>query len=121
MGHDAAGAVSLSDTGPDTAGAPSFVYDAPEPVIAGQSWSASAWVSGSVTGDVRIALFWQDSAGDYLGSTESSQAPTGTDGWTDLSVTASPPPGAAYAMVALKSSYNPGTVWFDDVTVEAGH
>jgi hypothetical protein len=86
-------------------------------VVPGQSYTATAWVRGlNATGATRVALAWFDASGAYLGQVESAVLPTGTTGWTLLTAAGVAPAGAAYLQIHLKSAYNRGTAWFDDVT-----
>ncbi len=121
VSHSGAGSVSLSNTSGSPGAVPAYETS---PIIVpthpGQIFRATAWATGSAaTGSNRIAISWFDADRVYLGDTESAHLPSGTTPWTQLTVTSTAPPGAAYEEVHLKSSDNTGTVWFDDVTFSA--
>ena len=121
VSHSGAGSVSLSNTSGSPGAVPAYETS---PIIVpthpGQIFRATGWAMGSAaTGSNRIAISWFDADRVYLGDTESAHLPSGTTPWTQLTVTSTVPPGAAYEEVHLKSSYNTGTVWFDDVTFAA--
>lgn len=118
VSHSGTGSVSLSNTGGTSAAVPAY-QTSPiiVPTYAGQVSTASTWAEGvASTGSNRIAISWFNAQGDYLGQSESAHLPTGNTGWHQLTVKSTPPPGATYEEVSLKSSDNTGTVWFDDAT-----
>jgi hypothetical protein len=78
------------------------------------------WARGQeATGDTRVALAWLDADDNYLGLSQSSALPPGTTKWTKLTAKAKAPPNAATVQVHLKSGYDDGTAFFDDVTFHA--
>ena len=90
-------------------------------VTPGQTLTLSAWARGlGSTGTTRVELRWFAADRSPLGVTDSEPLPTGTVGWTRLSATAQAPPGAAFVALALLTSGDAGTVWFDDVSLAAG-
>ncbi len=92
-----------------------------DPVRAGQTWHAEAWVRGvRVTGSNEIALSWFDINDRWLGQNSSRQVAKGDSDWTRLTVNAVAPPGATSVQLHLKSGDNRGSVWFDDVALSAG-
>ncbi len=118
--HSGAFAAKISQSTGDSSGVPSFTVD---PIIsglvAGRTFTASVWARGSnVTGQTRIALCWFGINNQYLGQVGSAPLPAGTTSWTQLSVSASAPAGAAYVQIDLKSAYNTGAVWFDDISFQ---
>ncbi len=70
------------------------------PAVAGQSFTASAWVrpTGS-TKPAAVQLTWRDSGGGFLSSTVVTAAAT-AGAWQFLTVTANAPAGAAFAQPA---------------------
>ena len=81
----------------------------------GAHYRASVWARGTdATGQSQIAIAWFDAANDFLTNSVSTSLPTGDSRWTELSVDATAPAGAAYAVLSLQSFHNSGTTWFDD-------
>ena len=117
--YSGGGSATLSATGGNSTTVPSFEQTpAAVPVTGASRFTASAWVEGAgVTGTNTVAIAWFSAAGTYLGTASSSALATGDPGWTQLTVTATAPTGAAYDEVHLKSEDNSGTVWFSDVTL----
>jgi hypothetical protein len=118
--HSGGFAAKISQSTGDSSGVPSFTVD---PIIsgpvAGRTFTAGVWARGSnATGQTRIALCWFGINNQYLGQVGSAPLPAGTTSWTQLSVSASTPAGAAYVQIDLKSAYNTGAVWFDDVSFQ---
>ncbi|XVV14925.1 cellulase family glycosylhydrolase [Actinoplanes sp. CA-131856] len=110
------GSVRLARTGKNAAGLPSYRVAPLAPVRPGQTWRAEAWARGTAaTGTTQVALSWFDVNGRWLGGAGSATLPTGTTGWTRLTVAAKAPAGAAGLQLHLKSGANKGSVWFDDV------
>ncbi|WP_111765408.1 cellulase family glycosylhydrolase [Nakamurella deserti] len=68
----------------------------------------------AATGFSRIAVAWFDGA-TYLGSSESVNARNDRSGWQRITVTGRAPAAATSFQIHLKSAYNSGTAWFDDV------
>ena len=68
------------------------------------------------TGTNTLSVSWFNSAGTSLSTTTSAPLPNGALLWTPLYVVTTVPAGAAYAQIALQSTGNTGTVWFDAVT-----
>jgi hypothetical protein len=64
-----------------------------------------------------LSIAWFDASNDYLSHTTSAPLPSGSSTWTELSVDATAPAGAAYAVLYLQSNGGAGTVWFDDAAV----
>ncbi len=119
--HSRFGSVALSDTRGSPAAEPAYeTSPIVVPTHPGEAFRLTAWAKGSsATGSNCIAISWFDADQVYLGQAQSAQLPSGSSGWGLLTVTSVAPPGAAYEEVHLKSSYNTGTVWFDDVTFTA--
>ncbi len=73
------------------------------PVVAGQSWAASAYFRAAAT--VRtcsLTINWYDSAGASTGSpTVGSGVANTTSGWTQATVAGTAPAGAAYAAIVV--------------------
>jgi hypothetical protein len=113
-----AGSVRFTGTTRTGAGLPSLRTSPVTPVQPGLRWHAEAWAKGQdLTGTTEIALSWFDANDKWLGQTQSKPLPTGTTGWTKLTVDATAPAGAAGVQLHLKSGDNKGTVWFDDVAL----
>jgi hypothetical protein len=53
----------------------------------------------------------------YISQNESVVANTRTIGWQQLTISGDAPVGATIVQVHLKSANNPGTSYFDDVSV----
>lgn len=84
----------------------------------GEKLQATVWAEGSeVTGSNLLSIAWFDASNDYLSHTTSAPLPSGSSTWTELSVDATAPAGAAYAVLYLQSNGGAGTVWFDDAAV----
>jgi hypothetical protein len=110
--------VSLTNTGKSASGSPSYRVAPITAVQPGQKWHAEVWARGNATtGTSQIALSWFDNNGRWLGGASSPWLPTGTTGWTKLTVDATAPAGTASLQTHLKSGANTGTVWFDDVAM----
>jgi hypothetical protein len=87
--------------------------------VPGRSETASVWSRGKdATGDTKLVLAYFAESGALMGEASSSLLPVGTTTWTKLSITASPPRGAATLEICLQSAYDKGAVWFDDVTYD---
>ena len=117
--HSGKWAVSFTSTGKSAAGnVPSYRVAPIAAVWSAQKWHGEVWARGSkATGDSQIALSWFDINDKWLGGVSSPNLPTGTTGWTKLSVDGTAPAGSASMQVHLKSGANDGTVWFDDVAI----
>ncbi|MEU4242143.1 glycosyl hydrolase [Actinoplanes sp. NPDC026619] len=112
--------VSLTNTGKNASGTPSFRVSPIAPVSSNQKWHVEAWVRGNAaTGTTQIALSWFDINDKWLGGVASAALPVGTTNWTKLTVDGVAPAGSASMQIHLKSGENKGTVWFDDVVVSA--
>lgn len=81
-------------------------------VVAGRVYAASAWGRGA--GTTTLALEWYDRDARRIGSVASAPL-AATLGWAQLTVSATAPPGAAFAEVVLETRGNPAAVWLDDV------
>jgi Cellulase (glycosyl hydrolase family 5) len=118
VGHGAPGSAKLSGTVTGADPIPAF-YTTPvvQPTRQGETFRLSAWVGGvGATGTNRVAISWFADDNGFVRESDSPAAPHGSFPWTELTVTAQVPPGAAYAEVRLQSDGNSGTVWFDDVS-----
>ncbi len=117
-GQDGGGAVRISHSTGSSLQTPAFHLVPPDAwVTAGHRYTLSAWARGqNATGVIGVAIAFFDNNGDYLGGQQSASLPTGTTGWMRLSVTALAPAGASYVALHLKSAFNTGAVWFDDVS-----
>ncbi|WP_433367610.1 cellulase family glycosylhydrolase [Actinoplanes sp. CA-142083] len=112
--------VTLTNTGKNSAGSPSFRVAPITPVQPGQKWHGEVWAKGNAaTGATQIALSWFDINDKWLGGGSSVSLPAGTTGWTKLAIDGVAPAGSASMQIHLKSGANTGTVWFDDVLVTA--
>lgn len=100
----------------DSTGCPAL-YAAPlTGVQTGVRYRASAWVRGrDAQGTSKVVLVWSDGQGRFVGQNESSSVPAGSSSWTLLSVSATPPEGAAAVEINLKVCSNSGATWYDDV------
>jgi len=100
---------------------PAFYVTPSITIIPGAAYTATVWARGqNATGGTRIALSWWSGSNVWLGQAESAWLPSGTTRWTKLIVRTIAPASAAHVQIHLKSSYNSGTVWFDDVTFTGG-
>jgi hypothetical protein len=116
--HGGKWAVSLTNTGKNASGSPSFRVAPITPVQSGQKWHGEVWARGNAaTGQSQIALSWFDANDKWLGGASSAALATGTTNWTKLVVDGVAPAGSASMQIHLKSGENSGTVWFDDVLV----
>ncbi|AEV87784.1 glycosyl hydrolase [Actinoplanes sp. SE50] len=118
VAHSGSGSVKFTGTSHTDDGLPAIRTAPVTPVQPGLRWHAEAWAKGqNLTGTTQIALSWFDANDRWLGQTSSRALPTGTTGWTKLTVDATAPAGAAGVQLHLKSGNNRGTAWFDDVTM----
>jgi len=119
--HSTFGSVTLSNTRGGAAAEPAYeTSPIVVPTHSREAFRATVWAKGSsATGSNCIAISWFGADRAYLGQSQSAPLPPGNSEWQLLGVTSVAPPGAAYEEVHLKSSYNTGTVWFDDVTFTA--
>ncbi|BCY14113.1 cellulase family glycosylhydrolase [Actinoplanes sp. L3-i22] len=118
MARTGAGSIRFNGTSRTDTGLPSLRTSPVTPVQPGYRWHAEAWAKGqNLTGTTEIALSWFDANDKWLGQSQSKPLPTGTTGWTKLTVDATAPAGAASVQLHLKSGDNKGTAWFDDVAV----
>ncbi len=118
VGYLRPGSVRLSDTPRGQGRAPAFSLVPTHPAIPGQLWTVSVWAKGiNVNGVAQLSLAWFDSAGAYLGETNSSPLPSGNPPWTRLVARAQVPHNATSIQLFLKSYGVAGTVWFDDVQI----
>ena len=120
VGHTAPGSARMSGTAADTPSdlIPAF-YTTPvaQPVRAGETFRLAAWARGlNSTGTNRVAISWYAEDGGFVKESDSPALPGGSTTWTELTVTARTPRGAAYAQARLQSEGDSGTVWFDDVS-----
>lgn len=118
VAHSGTASARIEDsTGNHTVGCPAF-YIAPVAVVTpGVTYSAGAWLrSRRAAGISRVVLVWSEADGHYLSSSESPSLPPGNNEWTHLTVSASPPAGAAAVEIDLQVCENPGATWFDDVS-----
>jgi hypothetical protein len=116
--HSGKWSVSLTNTGKNSSGSPSFRVAPIAPVQQGQNWHGEVWARGNAaTGATQIALSWFDANDKWLGGASSVSLPAGTTNWTKLTADGVAPAGSASMQIHLKSGDNHGTVWFDDVAV----
>lgn len=114
--HTGTGALSLT-----VSGSPVQAYVRPPdfPVVVGHRYSVTMWVNRSATGSVLAAIDWKDGAHNYLGGSYPSFTPS-AGVWTQITVTAAAPAGAAYIAFGptLDGSPANGTVLLlDDITM----
>lgn len=118
VGHDGRGSARISGSRGIGTGMPGFYTGPVQPqVMPGDRYRVTAWVRGqAATGRNVVNISWLNDNGVFLSGTDSASLPAGDTPWTELTVTAVAPPGAAAAQIWLKSAHDAGTVWFDDVT-----
>lgn len=117
--HRYGGAASarISQSTTSNSGTASYYLNPVTPIVPGQSYTLSAWISGSAaTGTNTVSIAWFDKNGTYLSQPTSSATPAGSFWWQQKTVTAAAPAGAVKAELHLNSKGNTGSVWFDDVT-----
>ncbi len=84
----------------------------------GEKLRASVWAEGTdATGSNLLSIAWFDASNNYLSHSTSAPLASGSSTWTELSVDATAPPGAAYGVLYLQSIADTGDVWFDDPEV----
>jgi hypothetical protein len=91
------------------------------PVNPGESYDVSAWMrtEGAQPAGVLSVKFWT-AAGVYIPRTiYAPLALSGPHDWTQLSLSTTAPPGAAFLRIELRLN-GPGTLWADDVRVTVG-
>lgn len=116
VAHSGAASASISGSTESSYGQASFYLNPIVPIIAGKTYSFSAWVKGAgATGSNGLSIAWFDDKGNYLSQVFSTDAPAGTYNWTQLTVTGAAPAGAAMCEIHLNSQANTGKIWFDDV------
>lgn len=114
-GPDGSSAGYLSRTGGTNSAVPALTQSFPR--VGSNRVTVSADVRlDAGTGGTRLAVAWF-TGNVYLGQTESTLASNGTSGWQRLTVSSTPPANATSFQVALKSSANSGTAYFDNVVV----
>jgi hypothetical protein len=114
-GH-ASARISHSDSSPTMVPA-FFTTPVDDSIVPRALYTVSAWARGEdATGDTHISIAWYDADHHYVKQTRSAPLPTGTTGWTQLTVSGRAPAGAVCYQIHLKSEGNSGTVWFDDVS-----
>lgn len=117
VAHSGQASARIRGSSASHSGEPAFYLSPVEGVWPGRVYTASVWARGErSTGMNRLRLAWFDIHGKYLGRADSMALPTGTNGWTRLTVTARAPAGAASVQIHLASRDNRGTVWFDDIS-----
>lgn len=117
MAHSGHASARISHSSGDSNGVPGFYIRPTITVVPGGAYAAAVWARGShATGGTRIALAWYSAAGTYLGQVESRWLRTGATPWTRLTVRGRAPAQAAFLEIHLKSSFNTGSAWFDNVT-----
>ena len=118
LAHSGSAAARIDHAGGNHhSGCPAFFTPPVVAVVPGVTYTASAWVRGlGASGSSRVVLSWSDASGHYIASSNSPSLPPGSSGWTQLSVSAQPPAGAAAVEINLQVCENPGTTWFDDVS-----
>ena len=86
-------------------------------VVGRKSYTMSVFVRGlAIDNWVDVGIVWQNVNGAGMSYALSPALPKGdVPNWTQLSVTATAPAGAAFAQIIL-TSRSTGQVWFDDVT-----
>lgn len=114
--HTGTGALALT-----VSGSPVQTITRPPdfPVTLGHRYSVTMWVNRSASGSVLAAIDWKNSAHSYLGGSYPSTALT-VGVWTQITVTAAAPAGAAYIAFGptLDGSPANGTVLLlDDLTM----
>lgn len=98
------------------------------PVVAGQQYSAAAWVyspagASTVGGDPRLSLYFYDAAGGFVQVVVSPSGAVPSGQWHPLSVTATAPANATQVAVAvtLPAVAGPAAqVYIDEVMVRRG-
>ena len=118
VSHSGSTSVRISATTGSSQGFPGLFVTPPNAAIhPGSTYGATVWARGSqVTGVSELALAWFGANGAYLGEVDSKSLPTGSTGWVQLAASGKAPTGAETVEIFLKSAFNSGSVWFDDVT-----
>lgn len=115
--HTASGSAKLV-TGADVD--PSLEMDATVPVTPGEVITAAAWLRAGTTRNVALQLNWYDSGGNWLGQDVDARSVTANT-WTQYSVTATAPAGAAAMDISADGYYGGSgaglTFWLDDVSL----
>lgn len=88
--------------------------------VAGKTYEATVWVKTTAGADARVALsFWDETVWKkVVGVTESAPHMVPTTGWRLLKVRGTAPLRARYLRLEMRL-YGPGTLWADDVSVQA--
>lgn len=78
------------------------------PVTAGTTYTASTWLSANIawSSGCNLQVLWYNASGTYLSQNASSNVAI-TTGWTQISVTAAAPSGAAYAALVIQTVGTP--------------
>ena len=119
VSHSEVASASIAQSTESSSGQAGFYLNPVEPVLPGKTYTLSVWVKGAgVTGSNRMSIAWFDENDHYLSQTFSSNAPSGTYDWKQLTVSGSAPSNAAMCEIHLNSQANAGKVWFDDVSFE---
>jgi hypothetical protein len=117
VGLGSTASARISDSAGIDGSMPAFYTEPARPeVVTGHRYRVTAWVRGrAATGSTVVNISWFNDTGVYMSGANSSSLRAGDTNWTELEVTGSAPPGAAFAEIWLKSAHDKGTVWFDDV------
>jgi len=85
----------------------------------GYTWlTLSGWLNTEMSqGEIYLALAWYDVAGNRLALSRSDRLYIPPQEWTELSFSELAPEAAAFFSVWCASDYNPGTAWFDALTL----
>jgi len=119
VSHGGVASASISRSTESSSGQASFYLNPIEPVVAGKTYTLSGWVKGAgVTGSNGLSIAWFDNNGNYLSQAFSADAPVGTYGWKQSTVSGDAPANAVMCEIHLNSQANSGTIWFDDVVFE---
>jgi hypothetical protein len=118
VSHSGTASARISQSTGDSAGEPAF-YETPivGTLVPGKTYTATVWARGlNATGATGVVIAWFSATTGWLSNTSSAALPAGTTNWTQLTASGVAPAGATYVQIHLRSSYNTGTAWFDDVS-----
>lgn len=74
------------------------------PILPGETLEFSAWCLYPQTAQIFAGISWRTANGVFIDSSEGEFVPGGGDEWVRLSVTASPPDGAGFALPFLDTN-----------------
>lgn len=105
---------------PDGVSAQAVADSEAEPVTAGGTYQATAWVRCAVARNVHLGINWYNASVGYMSTSAQPDVAVAANTWTQLSFTATAPVGAAYASVNAVMGSTPlasHLLYVDEITI----